>query len=270
MVRGCVLAAAIVGSLALTSAAPAAVVLHYQFYDSNNADNAGTAVADLSGNSIGGTLRNFAGTSAGYGDTNTSGWLSTGGLKFDRSKSTNLTYSGTSAAAFLVGSSWTWEVVSSLDAAFVGTSTPANAIIAGGGFSLFHGVEAGTDGVAVWIDNPARVYRFARPAGAPNAWDGAQHALAMAYNSTAQTLTCYVDGVAYPVAPTTGDLYMVANRLIGISASSDKFSGVIYEARLSNTALAPSELLSIPEPGALSVFALGLFLRRSRQNRRLD
>lgn len=54
------------------------LVLHYDF-----SDGSGSTVYDKSVNSNDGTLKNFADTTAGAGDTGDSGWLSDGGLKFD-------------------------------------------------------------------------------------------------------------------------------------------------------------------------------------------
>ena len=103
--RHCIAAASLAGvaSLAIIPKASAATVAYFQFNQ-----NGGSTVTD----SVGGytaTLTGFADTAASYGDTNSNGWLSAGGLGFSHATSNNI---NTNLPMSSVGSGgWTMEFV---------------------------------------------------------------------------------------------------------------------------------------------------------------
>ena len=281
-VQQVVLAAAGVGFLTVASTASAATLVDLKFTD-NGAN--GAIVTDSSGSGNKG-LMGF-GINAGFnwpagstlpnsGDlsTNTPGWTSSG-LVFNAASHVNSGNNQVDIAAITptaLGSSWTIESI----AKYTGTATTA--YLFGGPYNARNTFRLGvTDGqlIANWGTGwQGTGGIWLKGAAQTNLLDGQTHAFSVVMDGSTMKCSIYVDGQLQLQGTAASSMvdYTAANPnadgtfFVGQNQNAPNWTGLISEARVSNTALIPSQLLTVPEPAMLGVLLLAgsLGMRRRR------
>jgi hypothetical protein len=258
-------------ALAITLSANAATVAYYEF------DGTGTAavsdtILDLSGNGRDGAV---TGGSLIYGSDLTFGLSSpvSSYLTFEADSPTSDRVVVPGNAAFTFGASGSYTI----EAVFRTTQTAIGVIIAD---------NATTSTTPQWWlrhDGAGQMFGLARgnanegnaTTGSPAVNNGQWHVASMVYTGTA--LNLYIDGALRSSDATitsVGTIGGASGTLmfgeINSLTANRSFAGDIAAVRLSDTALTTVDFLVVPEPGTLSLLAVGvvsLFTIRRRSCR---
>ncbi len=231
------------------------VLLHYDFSDSS-----GTTVADRSGNGRHGTLAGFADTNAGAGDTNLSGWMKDGALRFDGqndSVSTPLAVKDLGTGGYTLEAvvshlnpQSSWAPVIAVDATSYRTPGVIDLGKIGAGNWTSHATALssrhnGTTEAATFSTHPTSI------------GDGRLHHVAAVYDPEVSEIRLYFDHLLIERKESTGSLNRVGPSalgnlrfLIGANgwAPSERWFGPISEVRIAKRALSPGQFLPNPNP----------------------